>query len=76
MGSVVSSKDGGSPGRSSLHMKKVMFYPEMSSVIKNDMLFKFLQQDYGDPFGDNINPDNVDYQNPDFGFNNYLIFES
>ena len=40
------------------------------------MLYNFLLQDYGDPFGDaKIDPDEVEYQNPNFGFNNYLIFE-
>ena len=40
------------------------------------MLYNFLRQDFGDPFGDaKIDPEVLDYQNPDFGFNNYLIFE-
>ena len=78
MGSVVSSKDGASPGRTSLQNKKVMFYPDYADVVKESkMLYNFLLQDYGDPFGDaKIDPDEVEYQNPDFGFNNYLIFES
>ena len=77
MDSVVSSNVDGSPGRSSLQQKKVIFYPDMADVNKkNKMLYSFLQKDYGDPFGDaKIDPDQVDHQNPDFGFNNYLIFE-
>jgi len=40
-------------------------------------LFKFLQQDFGDPFkGEVIEPDNVEFSAPDFGFNNDLIFDS
>lgn len=48
----------------------------MAKVSKEDaLLFQFLQKDYGDPFkGEKIDPDNMDYQSPDFGFNNYMIF--
>lgn len=54
-----------------------MFYPDMADVLKSDrQLFEFLQQDSGDPFeGKEIDPDNMTFQNPDFGFNNSLIFE-
>ena len=33
-------------------------------------------QDFGDPFdGKPIDPDKMEFQSPDFGFNNHLIFE-
>lgn len=49
----------------------------MAKVSKEDaILFQFLQKDYGDPFPHRgINPDDVEYQSPDFGFDNYLVFE-
>ena len=49
----------------------------MAKVSKEDaILFQFLQKDYGDPFeGADIDPDSVEYQSPDFGFDNYLNFE-
>lgn len=76
--SVISSTTaGGSPNKKNIHQKKVIFYPDMAKVSKEDaMLFQFLQKDYGDPFdGEEIDPDTVEYQSPDFGFDNYLNFE-
>ena len=49
----------------------------MAKVSKSDeLLFKFLQKDFGDPFmGEPIDPDQMDYSCPDFGFDNYMIFD-
>jgi len=57
--------------------KKVIFYPEMGKVSREDaFLFAFLKKDYGCPFeGKNIDPDQVKYQSPDFGFDNHLVFD-
>lgn len=68
---------GYSPTRNSLVKKKVTFYPEMGQVSKNDkFLFNFLMKDYGDPFnGQKIDPDQMDFNSPDFGFDNFLIFD-
>ena len=42
----------------------------------NEELFNFLQKDYGDPFkGKAIDPDMVEFNSPDFGFDNELMFE-
>ena len=67
----------GSPSRISIDQKKIKFYPELAKFSKSDeLLFKFLSKDYGDPFkGQSIDPDVMDYQSPDFGFNNYMIFD-
>ena len=68
---------GSSPNKRTLHQKKVVFYPDMSKVSKLDpLLYQFFQKDYGDPFeGKEIDPDEMVYQCPDFGFDNNLIFE-
>ena len=57
--------------------KKVVFYPEMARVSKKDaLLFEFLKKDFGCPFGGGeIDPGKMGHQNPDFGFNNHLIFD-
>ena len=49
----------------------------MARVSKDDpLLYQFFQKDYGDPFeGKEIDPDEMKYQCPDFGFDNNLIFE-
>ena len=60
-----------------IHQKKVMFYPDIARMKQHDKnLYDFLKKDFGDPFGGKmIDPDDVDFQSPDFGFNNDLIFE-
>ena len=49
----------------------------MAKVSRDDpLLYQFFQKDYGDPFeGKEIDPDAMEYQCPDFGFDNNLIFE-
>ena len=40
-----------SPSKETTGQKKVKFYPDMAKISKeNEILFKFLQEDYGDPF--------------------------
>ena len=74
---ISSTKDALINQKKGLHQKKVVFYPDMAQVAENDkLLYQFLQKDYGDPFeGKAIDPDVIDYQCPDFGFDNDLIFE-
>ena len=62
----------------SMIQKKCIYYPEMAKVSKQDaLLFEFLKKDFGSPFlGQNTDPDQVDNMHPDFGFNNYLIFDN
>ena len=39
------------------------------------MFYKFIQQDFGDPFkADKVDPDSMIFAHPDFGFNNTLTF--
>lgn len=54
-----------------------MFFPDLFAVRKQDkLLYKFLMKDYGDPFQNQaIDPDDIEFQSPDFGFDNYLVFE-
>ena len=66
-----------SPTKKTCAQKKVKFYPDMAIIAKQDrLLYKFIQKDYGDPFlGKAIDPDDVEFNAPDFGFNNYLVFD-
>lgn len=57
-----------------------MFYPDLSIMKRNNSIFnqhyEFQCKDFGDPFdGKPIDPDIIQFKNPDFGFNNPLIFE-
>lgn len=56
--------------------KKVIFFPDLAELCKKDLVLgKFLAQDSADPFkGQPIDPDNIEYQCPDFGFENHLNF--
>ena len=65
-----------SPKRN-LMEKKMIFYPEMAKVSKEDeFLYTFLKKDFGCPFqGKSTDPDKVDFKAPDFGFDNYLVFD-
>jgi len=49
----------------------------MYSVQKRDnLLYKFLSKDFGAPFKDkDIDPDDMNYQSPDFGFDDHMVFE-
>ena len=43
---------------------------------RDKLLYKFLGKDYGDPFKDkDIDPDDMNYQSPDFGFDDHMVFE-
>ena len=55
----------------------MILYPEMAKVSKQDeLLYAFLKKDYGCPFeGNNTDPDQVGFKSPDFGFDNYLVFD-
>ena len=76
--SIASNHFGLSPSPEiTLMDKKMKFYPDMAKFSKLDeQLFAFLKKDQGCPFkGKKINPDQMDYPSPDFGFDNFLTFE-
>ena len=79
MSSMISANSSGAyaPTRNNLTQKKIKFYPEMAKISKKDeKLFNFLVKDFGDPFdGKNIDPDAMNFNCPDFGFDNFLIFD-
>ena len=49
----------------------------MAKVSQEDrLLFAFMKRDYGCPFeGKQMDPDEMKFQSPDFGFDNYLMFD-
>ena len=63
--------------RMTVPQKKAVFFKDIADLQRDDeMIYGFMQRDFGDPFkGQSINPENTEYKNPDFGFNNHLNFE-
>ena len=65
--------------KKNLAQKKVLLYPDMAKIYQEDsFLYAFLGRDYGDPFKGQtiVDPDKMEYSNPDFGFDNFLNFDA
>ena len=65
-------------GKPTLSQKLIKLYPDISAKNKIDeVLGRFVAQRFRDPFkGAEIQPDMIDYNYPDFGFDNTLQFMS
>ena len=55
--------------------KKLILFPDLAAKKREDSyLAEFLAKAEGDPFAEQMEPEEMEYNFPDFGFNNELTF--